>query len=261
MLTDKLLKQISGAYDLELVTRMDLSVETCGRKGINKLNTLDGIESLINLIELDVSGHNIRDLKPLTTLLKLQKLNISKNELTDVSGIEVLESLEYLQLHGNMIRSLDHLEQLTQISTLKHLYLQKDGIDNPLCEHPSYTTSMLRKFPNLTSLDGERLKLKVSAQKALLESMAVPKAAFEVPKSKPWLENFDWEEKNRKKNNNDNNKSNENSMMNENFLEHVTKEETEKFKKSLSQCNDLNNDALKALNNINIDNFLSEDKK
>ena len=68
---------------------------------------------------------------------------------------------------------------------------------------------MLRKFPNLTSLDGERLKLKVSAQKALLESMAVPKAAFEVPKSKPWLENFDWEEKNREKNNNDNNKSNE----------------------------------------------------
>ena len=49
--------------------------------------------------------------------------------------------------------------------------------------------------------------------------------------------------------------------MTENFLEHVTKEETEKFKKSLSQCNDLNNDALKALNNINIDNFLSEDKK
>ena len=43
------------------------------------------------------------------------------------------------------------------------------------------------------------------------------------------------------------------------ILEQVTKE-TEKFKKSLSQCNDLNNDALKALNNINIDNFLSENK-
>lgn len=259
MLSDKLLKQISGAYDLELVTRIDLSIEECTRKGIDKFNTLSGIESLVNLVELDISGHNISDLKPLNSLLKLQKLNISQNELTDVNGIQVLENLEHLQLQGNMLRSLAYLEDLTQISTLKHLYLQKDGIDNPLCGHPSYSTSMLRKFPNLTSLDGERLKLKVSAQKALLESMAVPKAAFEVPQSKPWLEHFDWEDGHNENNSNSSaGKSHENNMMNENFLEYVTKKETEKFKKSISECDDLNNDALQLLNNINIDNFLGK---
>ena len=111
---------------------------------------------------------------------------------------------------------------------------------------------MLRKFPNLVSLDGERLKLLVSAQKALLESMAVPKAAFEVPESKRWLENFDWEDSN--------SNTKENNMMDENFINNVTKEETDKFESSISQCNDLNNDALKALNDIHVDKFLGKKK-
>ena len=75
-----------------------------------------------------------------------------------------------------------------------------------------------RKFPNLVSLDGERLKLLVSAQKALLESMAVPKAAFEVPESKRWLENFDWEDSN--------SNTKENNMMDENFISNVTRKQT-----------------------------------
>ena len=85
-----------------------------------------------NMLE-EIGIYTYNDTKPLSSVFediaKKENYNqtishkLSKNELTDVSGIEVLESLEYLQLHGNMIRSLDHLEQLTQISTLKHLYL------------------------------------------------------------------------------------------------------------------------------------------
>ena len=252
MLDEKLLKQISGAYDLELVTRIDLSIKECAKHGIQKLSSLEGVAALVNLVELDISGHKISDLSPLGSLQKLERVNLSNNELTDVNGLQQLDKLENLSLQGNLIRSLDHVEPLVQLGSLKHLYLQKDGVDNPLCNHPSYTTSMLRKFPNLVSLDGERLKLLVSAQKALLESMAVPKAAFEVPESKRWLENFDWEDSN--------SNTKENNMMDENFISNVTKEETDKFESSISQCNDLNNDALKALNDIHVDKFLGKKK-
>ena len=82
------------------------------------------------------------------------------------------------------------------------------------------------------------------------ESMAVPKAAFEVPESKRWLENFDWEDSN--------SNTKENNMMDKNFINSVTKEETDKFESSISQCNDLNNDALQALNDIHVDKFLGK---
>ena len=42
MLDEKLLKQISGAYDLELVTRIDLSFKECAKHGIQKLSSLEG---------------------------------------------------------------------------------------------------------------------------------------------------------------------------------------------------------------------------
>ena len=84
-------------------------------------------------------------------------------------------------------------------------------------------------------------------RKHFLESMAVPKAAFEVPESKRWLENFDWEDSN--------SNTKENNMMDKNFINSVTKEETDKFESSISQCNDLNNDALQALNDIHVDKF------
>ena len=56
-LTADLLMRISGAYDLELVTRLDLS----GRG----LRSLEGIAQCPNLTELDVSRNRIADLSPL----------------------------------------------------------------------------------------------------------------------------------------------------------------------------------------------------
>ena len=46
--------------------------------------------------------------------------------------------------------------------------------------------------------------------------------------------------------------------MDKNFINSVTKKETDKFESSISQCNDLNNDALQALNDIHVDKFLGK---
>ena len=121
MLDEKLLKQISGAYDLELVTRIDLSVKECAKHGIQKLSSLEGVAALVNLVELDISGHKISDLSPLGSLQKLERVNLSNNELTGVNGLQQLNKLENLSLQGNLIRSLDHVEPLVQLGSLKHL--------------------------------------------------------------------------------------------------------------------------------------------
>ena len=88
MLDEKLLKQISGAYDLELVTRIDLSFKECAKHGIQKQSSLEGVAALVNLVELDISGHKISDLSPLGSLQKLERVNLSNNELTGVNGLQ-----------------------------------------------------------------------------------------------------------------------------------------------------------------------------
>ena len=253
--TDKLLKKASGAYDLELVDRLDLSAVTLAAKKLGRLDSLEGIEACVSLVELDVSGHAISDLRPLAALSKLTKLNVSGNDIHVVEGLEALPALEHLSLQGNKIRAVGDIECLADgCAELKHLYLQNapgrekkgssDGRDaNPVCGHPSYTTTMLRVFPALLSLDGERLQLKQSAQAALLESMAVPKAAFEVPESKPWLEGFEWETK-------ENQKTKNVSMLHEHFLEAATKEEARSFEEAMRGVQSLDDEAREILESM-----------
>lgn len=233
---DILLKKASGAYDLELVSRLDISASICKKKGLGSISALVGIEECTSLVELDVSGQNVDDLRPLSSLKRLCKLNLSSNKIAFTEGLEKLEALEHVQLQGNQIRTVEDIEKLSLCPNLKHLYLKHGDLSNPVCSHPSYTTTMLRKFPKLVSLDGERLKLKQSAQEALLESMAVPKAAFEVPKSKPWLENFSWETKG--------------GMLEECFLEESTRDETNSFNEALKEVKELEEEAMKLVKEV-----------
>ena len=62
--------------------------------------------------------------------------------------------------------------------------------------------------------------------------MAVPKAAYEIPESKPWLENFDW--------------GDGEGMLDKNILEDTTKDET-KSEDSLSEVKELEEEAKKLI--------------
>ena len=68
---DNIFKKASGAYDLELVSRLDLSAKACKEKGLDLLYKLNGIEECNSLIELDLTNQNIDDLRPLSKLEKL----------------------------------------------------------------------------------------------------------------------------------------------------------------------------------------------
>jgi hypothetical protein len=209
-LTADLLMRISGAYDLELVTRLDLS----GRG----LRSLEGIAQCPNLTELDVSRNRIADLSPLGGLAaSLERLNASGNEIRRLPQVMAqLGRLTHLRLEGNAVSTMDELRVLSAMAQLRHVHFQNkqqqqedsggsadggadekddaEGRDgNPVCAHPAYTTTLLRYAPDLVVLDGERIKLRESSQKAMLAAMAVPAEKLEIPDKARWLEGFSWE--------------------------------------------------------------------
>ncbi len=218
--TEALLKKLTGAYDLELVQRLDLSARG--------LRSLAGVEACPNLTELDVSGNGaaLDDLRPVAALAQLRRLDAGGNAVRELAdALAPLAELTHLRLEGNAIDSMDELRVMSQLPKLKNLYLQNkpsssaaaaaassaaaaakvdsktddnnggagDRRANPVCAHPAYTTTLLRYVPDLVVLDGERIKLRDSTQKAMLDAMAVPAAKLEIPDKQRWLDGFSWE--------------------------------------------------------------------
>ena len=206
-ITEALLLRLTGAYDLELVKRLDLS----GRG----LKSLRGIALCPNLTELAVADNDLTDLTEVAKLGKIERLDASGNRVRRLLGLERLQHLNYLRLERNAIKSMDEIKSLSNNEALRSLYLQdksrsvnendvsgrnsteavsgqEENSGNPICNHPSYTTTVLRFLPNLTVLDGERLKLKRSSQDALLSSIEPPKEMLKIPPKTRWCEGFDW---------------------------------------------------------------------
>ena len=69
----------------------------------NKIDSLNGIENLINLTDLFIGNNLLTSLNGIEKLTKLENLSISNNLLTTLSslkGIEKLFNLEYLEGSG-----------------------------------------------------------------------------------------------------------------------------------------------------------------
>jgi hypothetical protein len=100
---------------------------------------------------------------------------------------------------------MDELRVLSSLPKLKNFYLQNKKTDkensqqksttgtNPVCDHPAYTTTLLRYVPDLQVLDGERIQLRESTQKAMLDAMATPAEKLEIPERQRWLDGFSWD--------------------------------------------------------------------
>lgn len=78
------------------------------------VQTLAGINALINLEQLELSDNRITDLSPLLSLKKLRVLNLRNNAVGDVRPLDTLPLLRFLSLEGNEripCRQLDGLEE------------------------------------------------------------------------------------------------------------------------------------------------------
>ena len=222
-LTEQYLCKLTGAYDLELVKRLDLSNK--------QLKSLQGVELCPNLTELNISNNLIHDIEAVAALTQLERLDLSHNQINRlIVGLGTLTELTHLHLEHNAISSMDELRVLANLPKLKNLYLQnKKGSDkenstsggsgggggssslterssknskktsspsdatNPVCAHPAYTTTLLRYAPDLSVLDGERIQLRESTQQAMLDAMATPAAKLELPERQRWLEGYSWD--------------------------------------------------------------------
>ena len=88
---------------------------------------IDLLAHCINLKELDLYGHQIRDLSPLARLTRLERLNLSLTGTSDLEPLAGLINLQKLDLSSNRLSDLTVLAGLIQ---LKALNLRDNQIRN-----------------------------------------------------------------------------------------------------------------------------------
>ena len=114
-----------------------------------KIKNLKGLETAVNLENLNLTSNLVSDLSPLTGLTKLRHIGLEENAIADLSPLKGLTGMEELSLGNNLIRDLSPLEGLinlrgislhhnaiTDLSPLaKMIRLEWIGMsDNPLAD-------------------------------------------------------------------------------------------------------------------------------
>lgn len=93
------------------VSLTSITLLACPNAGIS---TLEGLQKLENLEQLDLSENRISNLSPLVSLLKLRLLNLPNNEINDIGPLQSLPVLRFVSLQGNPripCRQLEELEK------------------------------------------------------------------------------------------------------------------------------------------------------
>ena len=108
----------------EMATLTTLSVpRTAAAPGA--VTDLTGLQHATALEALDVAGHDIASLAPLTCLTSLKALNVARNQITDLAALRGLTSLQRLYLYDNQISDISALSKLTSLTSL---YLDHNSI-------------------------------------------------------------------------------------------------------------------------------------
>ncbi|EPN3919149.1 leucine-rich repeat domain-containing protein [Listeria monocytogenes] len=96
--------------DLDSITQ--LSAKSAG------ITTIEGMQYLTNLSELELTDNQITDVSPLANLTKITELGLSGNPLKDVSALAGLKSLKMLHLIYTDITDVTSLAGLTNLQEL-----------------------------------------------------------------------------------------------------------------------------------------------
>jgi internalin A len=84
----------------------------------NKNSNLQGLENAVNLVDLILPGHNIKNITPLSKLKKIEFLVLEGNQIKDLSPLSGLSRLESLLISGNQIKNLAPLKNLHKLTSL-----------------------------------------------------------------------------------------------------------------------------------------------
>lgn len=154
-LTPLFLKTVSCKFDLETVFMLDL-------KEKNVQGGVGSIGECTNLLHLDLSRNRITMLSGMDNCINLKILDLSYNRLSTIDPVKGCVLLEKLWLQGNQIKDMQSLTRTAPpLEKLRLLYLQEFNGEgaNECCKAKGYRLNVLKLFPNLDSLDGQRTKL------------------------------------------------------------------------------------------------------
>jgi hypothetical protein len=83
-----------------------------------RIDSLPGIEHLVNLTSLDLGENQISEISPLENLTRLYTLSLEKNEISDITPLSNLANLTELWLWDNQISDIYPLASLTNLTRL-----------------------------------------------------------------------------------------------------------------------------------------------
>lgn len=84
----------------------------------NIIENITGIESLVNLYDIDLSANYISDILPLNKLQSVKKINLHYNSLMNIDGFANNEVIEELDVSQNMITHFDVILTMRNLKSL-----------------------------------------------------------------------------------------------------------------------------------------------
>jgi len=88
---------------------------------------LDGIENLMNITSLNLSGNMIEDIRPVAVLRGLESLYLAENRISDIDTLCALNGLREIDLSFNDIEKVD---VLLNLDNLKYVNLTGNRLKN-----------------------------------------------------------------------------------------------------------------------------------
>lgn len=132
-----------------------------------KIKNLEGIENLVNLLELHLENNFVKSVTPLKNNMRLRVLNLAKNEITDLKELGI-QNILFLHIRGLNLRDnvkidkdgkeirIKDISLLGQMIALRRLDLRANHVEDltPLSNLRRLTKLDLRdnKFDNIDAL-------------------------------------------------------------------------------------------------------------
>ena len=170
MISDDLIKKVTGQYDLELIQRLNL--DNFGLKSVGNLSRMTSLR------ELSVARNDVSDISPLAELVELRGLNLADNIIRNIdclgSGEGGFENLEVLDLSGNhRMESLAKVvEILKRLPSLRRLSLKSSpaasggappmavtDFQKDIADPNKYPLMIFEELPNIQILDGAHVMI------------------------------------------------------------------------------------------------------
>ncbi|EOV5934975.1 class 1 internalin InlE [Listeria monocytogenes] len=155
VLTDNVKTLLGKADVTDEVTQTDLDSVTHLSAKSAGITTIEGLQYLTNLSELELIDNQVTDLNPLKNLTKITELRLSGNPLKDVSALAGLKNLKTMDLIYTDITDVTPLAGLSNLQFLSFGSTQVSDL-TPLANLSKLTTlnAMNSKVSDVSPLTG-----------------------------------------------------------------------------------------------------------